>query len=707
MALAVLLCFWAPVGALAQEAPSPQDASEDADDTLGGPEVEIDETEYTFTVSETPYEPLRVELSAGDLPPRPAANLGEVLTAVDGIEGVRRAVGAVEPVIRGLGSERVKVRVGSVSLYGACPGHMDPPVVYLPAHTLDEVGVSLGLTSVTLGPTTTGGTIAVSPDFERPAGAGSEAAGWVGGSWDSARQGWASTLGVHGGLDWVDAALSGEVRQLGDYESGDGTLVPATQDEAAGTLNLGFRPIDDHRLWHLLRYSHTADVSFPALPMDATGSDFWLYQGGYRVEGRDLLRRLEVSAGFSWIDHEMDNANKPNRMAMAASSVGETRSFGASVAADLRPEPLSLALGADFNLETRDATRSRRMLAMNRTAEDHIWPDARQGSFGPYGEVEVRLLDPLNLRVGGRFDLFWSDIGDPEGDSLGGLTVTEQYVANYGEAAREVAATEPVGAGNVQLTWLPTEGLTGYWGVGVSSRPAGITERYYAFAPAPGGYQVGNPTLAPEVKWETALGVVIDDDWYDISLAGYAYWLTDYILQTRLDVRDVNADGSDDVVRGFVNTDAYMAGGELVLTLRPTGFLQIPAGVAYTYGHNQADDRPLPEIAPLMGHVDARLDFGLTYAWWALLGIRMALEQDRVDDLFPENTTPGYVILRAGAGLDFWRQLHVELLADNLLDADYHEHLTRETLLAAGGLDAGDEVPLPGRQLTLSARWDF
>src|SRR3989338_1215314 len=45
-------------------------------------------------------------------------NVGEALTQISGISGVRKSASMVEPVIRGLGSERVQTQVGHLPLYG-------------------------------------------------------------------------------------------------------------------------------------------------------------------------------------------------------------------------------------------------------------------------------------------------------------------------------------------------------------------------------------------------------------------------------------------------------------------------------------------------------------------------------------------------------------------------------------------------------------
>ncbi len=46
--------------------------------------------------------------------------------------------------------------------------------------------------------------------------------------------------------------------------------------------------------------------------------------------------------------------------------------------------------------------------------------------------------------------------------------------------------------------------------------------------------------------------------------------------------------------------------------------------------------------------------------------------------------------------------LRVRVGVENLLDTEFHEHLTREAIMAVDDLAAGDEIAAPGRSLQLA-----
>ena len=97
-------------------------------------------------------------------------NLAEAIEHLPGLAAVRRAPSAAEPVIRGLGWERVQTILGAVPLYGACPGRMDPPATYLTPLSMSRVSIFRSGGLAAFGPGATGGAIYADPDFERPAG---------------------------------------------------------------------------------------------------------------------------------------------------------------------------------------------------------------------------------------------------------------------------------------------------------------------------------------------------------------------------------------------------------------------------------------------------------------------------------------------------------------------------------------------------------
>jgi len=131
---------------------------------------------------------------------------------------------------------------------------------------------------------------------------------------------------------------------------------------------------------------------------------------------------------------------------------------------------------------------------------------------------------------------------------------------------------------------------------------------------------------------------------------------------------------------GAKNIDASIAGAEAGTSYQFTDNLTADLNVAYGWGRNETDNRPLPQIAPL----DARI--GLTYQQDRLsVGtlLRLVDRQDRVAlnqgnivgyDL---KESAGFGTLSLNGTYHLSPLLNLSIGVDNLLDKAYSEHLNR------------------------------
>ncbi len=647
-------------------------------------------------------------LSAADLRGRGGDNLAENLEHLPGVAAVRRAASAAEIVIRGMGWERVQTVLGAVPLYGACPGRMDPPATYLTALSTENVTVFRQGGGASGGPGGTGGAIMANPDYERQPGAKAGVTPWLGAGYESAREGVRFEGGLFGGSEAVDYKFGVGHRKYEDYTAPDGTLVPAGATTTTAAGSVGWRPSDNQRLWYAATYALEKEIDFPAMPMDNIETDFWVHNVGWRTT-RDsgLIRQFELTGGLSTVDHFMDNSLKPNRGRMEAATDADTRSAAAHAIFTLVPnEETELTTGLDFTRLKRDATRTRVMLPSRMTFYDRLWPDAVQSSLGGFANLD-RELGGLTLSLNGRMDVIDSKARAADATSLGGLTVREQYVNYYGAEAADTDQSETLGQINLGLRGELRPDYHWYARTGLSTRAAGVSERYYAFGPAPGGYQVGNPTLNAEHKWEGEVGLTINREHLTFSASGFHANVSDYILQTVIDRRDVNGDSIDDTIKGFGNVDATLTGAEVGVEFNPLTNVYLPLTVSYVRGKNTTDERDLPEIPPLFGSAEVRWLAHGSSATWVRGGATFAADQENVDPLFPEDRTGGYTVWHLGLAsqpVDGWR---FGVMVDNLFDRLYSEHLTREAVLPVGGLSPGQEIPAPGRSVSVTARLEF
>lgn len=645
-------------------------------------------------------------------PSRSSVNIAEWVRSTAGVNAAYRGADAGEPVIRGLGWERVTTQVGCHPLYGACPSRMDPPATYLDRESVESVTIVKGLPSVTLGPGGTGGRLILETDYDRGLDADPGFERYVETLWNEGRDGYLASAGTQGGTETTDLKLTLDRTDLGDYSSGGGVTVPAGREEAGISLSLGRRIGTQARLYSYAQFTREENVDYPSLPMDTESSESALFRLGYRVEPQGgALQRVELSGAVSTVDHVMNNKNKANRNRLEAETPSDALSLSGKAEVDLAGDDMMFTVGLDAERLEREAVRTRTMKMTGMTFTDRIWPKVERDNVGVYGEWNWDVQGPAAVRVGLRVDRSSGDARDADkrivlGPGNSG-TIRERYVQFNGPEAANVNRQETLPSGNLTFDWEPDEPWYAYVGVGHTERFPAATELYFAFFPAPGGFLVGNPSLEPEKKTEVNAGLGLKSGRLQGEFSVFAARVDEYILQTALRRDDFNGDGAPDTLRGFRNTDAELVGGELEGTLFLTDQLTLPFALAMVRGRNTSDDRDLPEIPPLSGAVDLRYEMDTPRSWWVETGLRFAARQDRIDEAFGEDETPSYTVAHVRGGVALTKSLQIEVGIENLFDEDYNEHLTREALLPAGDLNPGDEVPAPGRYGYVQLRAEF
>ena len=177
------------------------------------------------------------------------------------------------PSIHGLSDERVAVRVDGMEIGAACVMHMNPPLSYFDPSQAGNLNVIAGITPVSRGGDSTGGTIAVEsapPEFS--SGGGMQ----VHGSVDAFHR----TNGVDNGgsasLAFTTSnfrlSYTGSYVNANDYQDGSGTLVASTFYEAQNNaVEAAYRT--GNQLFTLgLGYQFIPQQGFPNAFMDMTGN---------------------------------------------------------------------------------------------------------------------------------------------------------------------------------------------------------------------------------------------------------------------------------------------------------------------------------------------------------------------------------------------------------------------------------------------------
>ena len=177
----------------------------------------------------------------------------------------------------------------------------------------------------------------------------------------------------------------------------------------------------------------------------------------------------------------------------------------------------------------------------------------------------------------------------------------------------------------------------------------------------------------------------------NVQTPGYVGHVNDFIL--------FRYDPNDAYISQVDNINATIMGGEAGVSYKLTDSWKTDASLAYSWGRNMEDGKPLPQMPPL----EARLGLSWESGNWSSTGlVRLVSSQHRVaineGNVVGKDfdSSAGFAVVSANAAYRVNKYFKVSAGVDNLLDKDYSEHLN----LAGNssfGYSANTSVNEPGR----------
>lgn len=619
--------------------------------------------------------------------------------SVPGLVMHHMGAAAAEPLLRGLGSDHVVTVLDGLPLPNASPTRTDSALALIAAGLPAGFEAVKSLPSVTLGPPATAGYLELSTAASRTDGADRA---YVGTTWDPDRDG-ADALAVDTATQgaWT-ARLAAAAHRLGDYTSGNGTVVPAADRNSGVALRLDWQPDARHGLHLGALFSRQQLAVNSALPLDTRDTDTTAFTAGYDWSPSDRTQ-LSARFGVGVIRPHLDNTGRPAPALVTAD--GRTGTLAAGLI--LRHKSANgdeLAAGVDATQEDRRLERKRP------GAVDLLWPDLRQQDLGAFAQLTHTLTPDWKLRLGVRADAAASEARAADGLAFGRV-IRALYAAYDGAAASQTSRSETAGAANALLTGKLAPDLTTSFGAGFTRQPPGASERYRAFSDAlGGGYEIGNPAADAEDKVEVDWGVQWRRRHLTVSVDTFASQLPNYLHRTQVGLTTPPAPpppGS--IVYGYRAIEARFHGAEIEALWQPVEGTWARVAAAGVEGVDVHADRQLPEIPP------ASLTFAVGHRWsefalkpWIEAGGRFVAAQRNPapGDMPVFADTAAFGLGRVRAGLS-WRNLRVSLSVDNAFNRQYYDYLSPPAgaTPAGGTLIPGARIPGPGRSVTLTVTW--
>lgn len=687
-----------------------------------------------------------------------AASTSDTASLLQQLPGVSAyAAGGVSslPVIRGLADDRLRVKVEGMDLIAACPNHMNPALSYIDPSYLGELKVFAGITPVSLGGDSIGGTILANkpdPEFALPS-EGSITSVELGMFYRSNNNALGKSAEIAYASENFSLTYQGSSTKADNYTAGDDfkeDFEAATAgmfsnpsptnlagDEVGSTAydttnhNLDFAIKSGKSIFEVqLSKQDMAEQLYPNQRMDLLDNQQELINLSLTTELD--WGRLEARAYHEEVDHFMDfGADKLyyypsgvpcsydplNPMACAEGmpmySEGITDGLSLAVTKNLSSDQL-LRVGGELQQYTLDDFWTASGRAMHPNTFLNI-NNGERDRAALYTELETQHNAQWLTLFGVRYEQVTTDADDVHGysaaqDAQASVFNSQDHektdhnidltaLANYRHSDQfdiEMGFARKVRSPNLyeRYTWSS-------WGM------AAIMNNFVG----DGNGYVGDIDLKPETAYtlSTTLDWHAADRSWQLTASPYYTHVEDYI-----DAVAYGAWNEDSYnVLQYANQSARLYGLDLALEMPVAsnrfGDWRFSGLISYTRGENLDTHDDLYNIMPLNGR------FALNHRkerWENTLELVAVDGKDKLSDIRNELQTSGYALLNLRSSYR-WDTVRLDVGIDNLTDRYYDlpaggAYLGEgATMSMSGGVNYGTAVPGPGRSIYAGVKVKF
>ena len=635
------------------------------------------------------------------------------------------------PVIHGLADDRLRITIDGMDFISSCANHMNPPLSYLDPGNVAKIKVYAGISPVSVGGDSIGGTIVAetaAPQFAAP-GQRSLIKGEVGSFYRSNNNAMGGNLSATLANEFFSINYSGAITTADNYKAGGNFKTTTATGRPGHTLPLdevgstAYKSLthtvgialraDNHLLEAKLGYQNVPYQFYPNQRMDMLDNE--QKRINVRYLGQYNWGTFDSRVYYEAVDHYMNFGD--DKQLVYGTAVNGMPMYS-------RGRTLGFNLKSDVEL-TRDDLLRVGALYQHYTLRDW-WPPSGTGAMSP--------LDFENINHGKRdrlgFFAEWERYFNPQWTTLLGaryehLETDADNVHGYGNMmGNQIPDSAAFNAhghkrkdDNVDLTALarytPNNMLDLELGLARKVRTPNLYERYTwstwgmaaimnNFVGDGNGY-VGNMDLKPEKAYTAALTIDLhaaEREW-EVKATPYFTYVDDYVDAIRIPGATTN---NQFVVLRYANHSAYLYGvdlsGRAVLAKTSLGEFGVRGLMNYTRGENKKTGDDLYNIMPLNG----KLTFTHQYSSWSnAIELVGATRKNDVSSVRNEIHTKGYFLTNLRTSYT-WKNIRVDLGVENLFDRLYYlplggAYTGQGMTMGINGIPYGIAVPGMGRSV--------
>ncbi|MFZ2524552.1 MAG: TonB-dependent receptor [Candidatus Ferrigenium altingense] len=494
---------------------------------------------------------------------RQRAATSDTAKLLDGQPGVSLyGAGGVSslPVIHGLADDRIRVKVDGMDLISACGNHMNPALSYIDPSNVGSVKVFAGITPVSVGGDSIGGTIQVdsaAPEFA--ADGQTLLKGQAGVFYRSNGNAKGGNLSATVAGEQVSVTYNGSTTESGDYKAAQdfkpaGLAAPdRTANWLAGdVVGSSMYKSVNHALGVALRHeNHLVELNlgvqdipyqgFPNQRMDMTGNDST--QVNLRYAGQYQWGALEARVYDEKTRHAMQFFDDKRFWYIPGAAPPGSPNPVPGMPMDTEGKTTGTLVKADILLSERDILRVGGDYQRYRLNDwwlpsgGGMWPNTfwninngERDRLGVFGEWEARWSPQWLSQFGIRHEAVDMNTGTVQGYSTGATYLAEATAFNALNRQR----TDHNWDMTALARYTPDDGKAFEFGYAQKTRSPNLYERYtwstggmamrmINMAGDGNGYY-GNPDLKPEVAHTLSATA----DWHDANQEQWGLKITPY-----------------------------------------------------------------------------------------------------------------------------------------------------------------------------------
>lgn len=607
------------------------------------------------------------------LQPLPAQDGADLLKSVAGVNVIRKGGSSGDPLLRGLGGSRLLISANDQFVLGGCPARMDPPTAYLFPASYDRVIVTKGPQAVNQGPGMIAGSVRFIRDEKRLTEPTAKLdAAVTRGSFARRDAYFDGTLGNQYGWLRINATENASK----DYKDGSGKTVHSAFNRHNQMIQGALTPTADTLIAAQYERSR-GHADYADRSMD--GSQFDRDAWSVKLRQQNItswLSQVQLEYGYSDIDHVMDNFSYRNPPPMKMnpnmhmySVMNPARKIKtAKLSGQIELGNTSTEVGIDWQ---NDQVRTRPMvMSKNKWQAEQFKQKPFEWSqtdkrYGIYLQNQWNISEDNRLVSGYRHD--WTKIDfNPKKH--------QQYASRY------LHQSEGLNAGFLRFEHANNQ-ITHYIGYGFADRAPDYWERG----------KVNGEKLTKETNHEIDAGITYQGSSFHSGIDLFAGRINHFILmenqQNQTAARQINAQRY-----GFeAKTDWAFA-----------PHWQLGSSLAYTYGKNRTDGRPLAQTPPLEWRTHLNWDngrFSVGGLWRvATAQHRYARNQGNIVGM-DLGESHGFGTLALNAGWKADKHTLLQLGVDNVFNKTYAEAVNKSSYDFDTYVVQDKRINEPGRTL--------